>query len=179
MVSARSGLHDGLSPSLPPFPRLPIVPRTALHLGLALPSLAGLLLLGGVETGPAALREEAFPLPGWAEAGCHGTDRGLLGFRQGPGLGTEDRVATSDHTAGTGAETGGRWPERVAGREKGSESPSAPELEEKMSFIVAPLWGLGVHRPEPPEEAKRPRGQVQQVRGSLGQLYVTGVPPPR
>lgn len=68
------------SPDLPEF--LGTAPTWA---GSSLPALAGLLVLGGVETGPAAPRNETFSLPGWAEAGCR------LRPQQGSRLGTKGR----------------------------------------------------------------------------------------
>lgn len=63
-----------------------------------------------------------------------------------------------DYIVGIGVEIGGRWLERVVGREKGSESSFVFELEEKVFFIVVFLWGFGVYRFELLEEVKRSRG---------------------
>ena len=94
---------------------LPIIPRTALCFvpGL-LSSVAGLLVLGGVGTGPAALCKET----------C------LVGLRLGPPLGsrlgTEDRGGYLYSHSWNRAKTGGSWLWCMDGKEGGCGFEPAP-----------------------------------------------------
>lgn len=152
-------------------PNLPIVPRTAFHQGPGLLlSLAGLLILGGVGTGPAAPHKVV------------GLGWGFLG--QGWALGWVLRtgVAASRHTVGTGAGTGGTWPWCVDGREEGAVGPNLYlELEEDALLISKRFCeDLGAQTWDTRRGHNNPGRQVQQVKGSLGQCDFTRLPtPPR
>ena len=124
--------------------------------------MAGLLVLGGVETGPAAPRNEAFSLPGWAEAGCR------LGPQQGSRLGTEGLGGLPPVTelAGSGAETGRSRPRCVDGQEGSSESVCL-ELEKALFIITSPE-----------ESHNSLEGESHKVKGPWGQFDVAWVPTP-
>lgn len=125
---------DSHSHSLPST-NLPIIPRTALCFGPGLlSSVAGLLVLRGMGTGPAALCKET----------C------LVGLRLGSPLGSSrtlgwvlrTAVVTSTHTAGTGTEAGGSWLWYMDGKEGGGgfePTPGAVECTFSNYFSVRTL----------------------------------------